>query len=185
VPKEKLFNVVKSYLDKVWKSFDIGIFLNALKAIEVGDTEMLRKIDEICYSSKIAEENRTAMVKMGNSMMNAVDFKKGSMGKTYKKLIKEGTAYGTYPVALALASHQLNFKELGAISLIYVNLMEVIASLVRMGILDYIEAQKLLTEIMKSVQLNQLKLCDFHQSFPLADIASMRHELSQSRMFMS
>jgi urease accessory protein len=43
VPKEKLFNVVKSYLDKVWKSFDIGIFLNALKAIEVGDTEMLKQ----------------------------------------------------------------------------------------------------------------------------------------------
>lgn len=185
VPKEKLVNVIKTYLDKVWKSFDLGIFHNALQAIEAGDIEMLRKIDEICHSSKIAEENRTAMVKMGNSMMNAVDFQEGSMGKAYKNLIKGGTAYGTYPVVLALTSHQLSFKELGAISLMYVNLMEVTASLVRMGILDYIEAQKLLTELMKSMQLNPVKLCDFHQSFPLADIASMRHELSESRMFMS
>ena len=185
VPKEKLVNVIKTYLDKVWKSFDVGIFHSALQAIETGDIEMLRKLDEICYSSKIAEENRTAMVKMGNGMMNAVDFEEDSMGNAYKTLIKEGAAYGTYPVVLALTSHQLNFKELGAISLMYVNLMEVTASLVRMGILDYIEAQKLLTELMKSMQLNQPKLCDLHQSFPLADIASMRHELSQSRMFMS
>lgn len=185
VPKEKLVNVIKTYLEKVWKTFDLGIFHNALQAVEAGNIELLRKMDEICYSSKIAEENRTAIVKMGNSMMNAVDFEEGSIGKAYKELVKEGAAYGTYPVALALASNQFSLKELGAISLMYVNLMEITASLVRMGIIDYIEAQQLLREIMKSIQLNPLKLCDFNQSFPLADIASMRHELSQSRMFMS
>ena len=82
-------------------------------------------------------------------------------------------------------SVQFNFKELGALSLLYVNMMEVIASLVRMGIIDYIEAQEILSNATKSIQANRLKLADLHQSFPLADIASMRHELSQSRMFMS
>jgi urease accessory protein len=185
VPKEKLAEVIKTYLEKVWKSFDLGIFQTALKAAEAKDMEMVRKMDEMCYSSKITEENRTAIVKMGNSMMNAVDFEEGSIGKAYKGLIRDGTAYGTYPVVLALASNQFGFKDLGALSLMYVNLMEVTASLVRMGIIDYIEAQKLLREIMKSIQLSPLRLCDFNQSFPLADIASMRHELSQSRMFIS
>jgi urease accessory protein len=185
VPKEKLAEVIKTYLEKVWKSFDLGIFQTALKAAEAKDMEMVRKMDEMCYSSKITEENRTAIVKMGNSMMNAVDFEEGSIGKAYKDLIRDGTTYGTYPVVLALASNQFGFKDLGALSLMYVNLMEVTASLVRMGIIDYIEAQKLLREIMKSIQLSPLRLCDFNQSFPLADIASMRHELSQSRMFIS
>jgi urease accessory protein len=184
-PKEKLASVIKAYLEKVWKSFDLGVFHNALHAVEAGNVDMLRKMDEICYSSKIAEENRTTMVKMGNSMLNAVDFEEDSIGKTYKQMVKKGVAYGTYPVALALTADQFNLKELGAVSLMYVNLMEVTASLVRMGIIDYIEAQTLLRETMKSSQLEPLKLCDFHQSFPLADIASMRHELSQSRMFMS
>jgi len=184
-PKEKLAGLIKTYLEKIWKSFDLGIFHNALQAVEAGDIEGLKKMDEICYSSKIAEENRTAIVKMGNSMMNAVDFDEGHIGKTYKRMVKEGAAHGTYPVALALTSNQFSLKELGAISLMYVNLMEVTASLVRMGIIDYIEAQMLLRETVRSIQLGPLKLCDFHQSFPLADIASMRHELSQSRMFMS
>jgi urease accessory protein len=185
VPKEKLVKVIKTYLEKVWKSFDFGIFHNALQAVEAGNIEMVRKMDEICHSSKITEENRTAIVKMGNSMMNAVDFEEDTIGKAYKDLIKNGTAYGTYPVVLALTSNQFNLKDLGALSLMYVNLMEVTASLVRMGIIDYIEAQKLLREIIKSIQLSPLRLCDFNQSFPLADIASMRHELSQSRMFIS
>jgi urease accessory protein UreF len=54
-----------------------------------------------------------------------------------------------------------------------------------MGIIDYIEAQNILINSVKSIQVKPLKLTDLHQTFPLADIASMRHELSPSRMFMS
>lgn len=185
LPKEKVEKIVRIYLDKVWKTFDLGIFYKALEAIEKKDIELLRKIDEICFCSKITEENRSAMVKMGRGMMNATEFDEKSMGKAYKELIKSDSAPGTYPVVLALASFQLGFKDLGALSLLYVNLMEVTASLVRMGIIDYIEAQKILNDTVSSVEVKSLKLTDLHQSFPLADIASMRHELSESRMFMS
>jgi urease accessory protein len=185
VAKERLPQFIKTYLEKVWKSFDLGIFHYALQAVETNDIEVLKKIDELCFSSKITQENRTAIVKMGNSLINAIDFEEGSIGKKFLKLIKEEKAYGSYPVVLAVVSNQLDIKDLGAISLIYVNLMEVTASLVRMGIVDYMEAQKILREIIKTVNINPLKLCDLHQSFPLVDIASMRHEISQSRMFMS
>ena len=185
LPKEKVAKIINIYLEKVWKTFDLGIFYQALEAIEKNDIELLKKIDEICYCSKVTEENRSAIVKMGRSMMNATEFNDESIGKAYKGLIKSDAAYGTYPVVLALASIQFSFKDLGALSLLYVNLMEVTASLVRMGIIDYIEAQKILINAIKSIQVKPLKLTDLHQSFPLADIASMRHELSPSRMFMS
>jgi urease accessory protein len=185
VPNEKIGKVVEMYLEKIWKSFDLGIFHLALDAVESGDVEKLKKLDEICYSSKITEENRASNVKMGNSMINAIDFEENSIGNMYRDLVRAEEAYGTYPIVLALASYQLGLNQLGAISLIYVNLMEVTASLVRMGMIDYIEAQRILTEKIKSIELKPLKLCDLHQSFPLADIASMRHERSQGRMFMS
>ena len=185
LPKEKVAKIINIYLEKVWKTFDLGIFYQALEAIEKNNIELLKKIDEICYSSKVTEENRSAIVKMGRGMMNATEFKDDSIGKAYKDLIKADAAYGTYPVVLALASIQFSYKDLGGLSLLYVNLMEVTASLVRMGIIDYIEAQKILSNAAKSIQANPIKLSDLHQSFPLADIASMRHELSPSRMFMS
>jgi len=185
LPKEKAARIINIYLEKIWKTFDLGIFYQALKAIEKNDIELLKRIDEICYSSKVTEENRSAIVKMGRSMMNATEFNDDSIGKAYKGLIKSDAAYGTYPVVLALASIQFCFKDLGALSLLYVNLMEVTASLVRMGVIDYIEAQKIMINSVKSIQAKPLKLTDLHQTFPLVDIASMRHELSPSRMFMS
>lgn len=185
LPKEKVTKIIHIYLEKVWKTFDLGIFYKAQEAIEKKDIELLKKIDEICYCSKITEENRSAIVKMGRGMMNATEFDEGSMGKAYKELIKSDSAYGTYPVVLALTSFQFGFKDLGALSLLYVNLMEVTASLVRMGIIDYLEAQKILSNAFLSVEVKPLKLTDLHQSFPLGDIASMRHELNPSRMFMS
>lgn len=185
LPKEKAAKIIKVFLEKIWKTFDLGIFYQALEAIEKKDVELLKKVDEICYSSKVTEENRSAIVKMGRSMMNATEFNDDSIGKAYKGFIKSDAAYGTYPVVLALVSIQFSFKDLGALSLLYVNLMEVIANLVRMGVIDYIEAQKILINAVTSIQVKPLKLADLHQSFPLADIASMRHELSSSRMFMS
>jgi len=185
ISKEKVGKTINIYMEKIWKTFDLGIFYKALEAIEKKDIELLKKIDEICYCSKVTEENRSAIVKMGRGMMNATEFNNDSMGKVYKDLIKTDAAYGTYPVVLALASIQFSYKDLGGLSLLYVNLMEVTASLVRMGIIDYIEAQKILSNAAISIQTKPTKLSDLHQSFPLADIASMRHELSPSRMFMS
>lgn len=185
LPKEKVSKIIRFYLEKIWKTFDLGIFYLALEAIEKNDIELLKKVDEICYSSKVSEENRSAIVKMGRSMMNVTEFTEDSIGKNYWGLIKSDVAYGTYPVVLALVSVQFSFKDLGALSLLYVNLMEVTASLVRMGIIDYIEAQKIMIETVTTIQTKPLKLTDLHQTLPLVDIASMRHELSTSRMFMS
>ncbi len=118
-------------------------------------------------------------------MMKATEFKEDSLGKTYQDLIDADAVRGTYPIVLALASNQFSYKELGGLSLLYVNLMVVTASIVRMGIIDYIEAQRILSVEVSSLETNRLKLSDLHQSFPLADIASMRHELSPNRMFMN
>jgi len=185
LPREKVAKIINIYLEKIWKTFDVGIFYKALEAVEKKDIELLKKIDEICYCSKVTEENRSAIVKMGRSMMKATEFKEDSIGKTYEDLVNADAVHGTYPVVLALASNQFGYRDLGGLSLLYVNLMEVTASLVRMGIIDYIEAQRMLSNAITSIETKPLKLSDLHQSFPLADIASMRHELSHSRMFMS
>jgi urease accessory protein len=184
LPREKVAKFINSYLEKIWKTFDVGIFYKALEAVEKNDIELLKRIDEICYCSKVTEENRLAIAKMGRSMMKATDFK-DSIGKAYKDLVNADIAYGTYPIVLALASNHFNYKILGGLSLLYVNLMEVTASLVRMGMIDYIEAQEILSNSITAIEIEPLKLSDLHQSFPLVDIASMRHESSSSRMFIS
>jgi urease accessory protein len=184
-PKEKLGIIINTYLNKIWMSFDFQILSHSLKSAQRKDIEMLVKMDDLCYASKIAEENRTAIVKMGLNLLNAINFERNSLGAAYKKLIRLEKAHGTYPVALAIVSKELKLDEQGGISLIYVNLIEVIASLVRMTAIDYIEAQNMMSETIKAVRLKITGLNDINQSFPLVEIASMRHEVNQSRMFIS
>jgi urease accessory protein len=185
LPKEKFSEAIHTYLEKVWKSFDFQIFNYCLEAAQRNDVETLIKLDDVCYASKIAEENRTAMVKMGTNLLNAMDFEKGCLGASYKELVQQEKAHGTYPIALAVVSKEMNLGQEGGISLIYVNLIEVIASLVRMAAIDYIEAQNMMTKRIMGIKLNIGDKRDLNQSFPLIDIASMRHESNQSRMFIS
>ena len=64
-------------------------------------------------------------------------------------------------------------------------LMEVVASLVRMAEIDYLEAQRVMAEVIQGLKPAVGGAQDISQSFPAADIASMRHEASKSRMFIS
>ena len=185
LPKQKFGEAIHAYLEKVWKSFDFQIFNFCLEAAQRKDVETLLKLDDICYASKIAEENRTAMVKMGTNLLSATDFEKGCLGASYKELVQQEKAHGTYPVALAVVSKEIDLGQEGGISLIYVNLIEVIASLVRMAAIDYIEAQDMMTKRITGISFSVSDQKDLNQSFPLIDIVSMRHETNQNRMFIS
>jgi urease accessory protein UreF len=100
--------------------------------------------------------------------------------------LKQDKTYGTYPIVAALVSYELGLQDLGAVSLVYVNLMEIVAALVRMGVIDYMKAQEILSRKIQNLNLHvNDQLSDLSQSFPIADIASMRHESSHTRMFMS
>lgn len=185
LPKEKITPVVQMYMDKIWTSFDFQIFHHSLEAAKREDLELLLKIDGLCYASKIAEESRTAMQKMGANLGSAVPFGEKTLGARYKGLIEKELTPGMYPVMLAVVSKELKLNEQGGISLMYVNLIEVIASLVRMAEIDYLEAQNVMSEGIRGIKLNVGSFADLNQSYPAIDIASMRHEVNPNRMFIS
>ncbi len=182
--KQKIPEVISLYLEKIWKTYDYKIFKMALEKARTQDIEGLIDLDNLCYVSKLTEESRFAMIKMGKGLLTALLLQQGTLAYKYKEMIGKGTSPGTYPVALAIVSEEMGLGELGAISLIYINLMEVIASLVRMGYIDYIEAQNILSKIISKLTLN-FDSTEISQSFPAVDIFSMRHELNPNRMFIN
>lgn len=183
--KGELVPILRAYLDKIWKSFDLQMFSLALEAALTDDLERIMELDDLCYASKLSMENRVAMMKMGTNLAEAIAFPENTLGSVFKQRIHDEQAHGMYPVVLALVSRTLSLNEQGGLSLIYVNLMEVIASLVRMAEIDYLEAQQVMSQIIRDIVLRPTGIADLHQSYPLVDIASMRHELSQYRMFIS
>jgi urease accessory protein len=183
--RDRTGDLLAAYIRKVWKPFDYQIFCHALDAARDDDLGRILELDELCYAAKIAEESRTAMERMGRNLAVVTEFEKNSSGDTFKSLIGEGKARGMYPVMLALASHAMDLGEQGGISLIYVNMTEVVASLVRMAEIDYLQAQDVMREGVRGMNLEPGKLPDSAQSFPLLDIAAMRHETNNHRMFIS
>ena len=183
--KENLHVILELYVDKIWESFDYQIFNYALKAANKRDIKELLQIDELCFVSKIAEESRNASVKMGLNLAKAISFSPQMLSKTYRALIEQQKAPGTYPVVLAIISKDLKLNEEGALSLFYANLIEVVAALVRMASIDYLEAQDLISELIQKIDFKTVSITDVHQSFPAVDIAAMRHENNSSRMFIS
>ncbi len=184
VPPDKL---LIAFLNKIWISSDLRIFHLALQAARSGDLSELCKLDRICYVSKIPEESRNSTTKMGRALLNTVSSaRENSLLGQIRKLADGGEIAGVYPVSLAVVATELKLDEYGAISLIYVNLMEIVAALVRLGEIDYIRAQQILHESISRIEIEDVKpLADLSQSFPLIDISSMAHESSKSRMFSS
>ncbi|MDG7048211.1 MAG: hypothetical protein JRN61_04485 [Nitrososphaerota archaeon] len=182
--KSQLVSVMSLYLEKIWKSFDYKIFMIAYEIARNNDIEGLIELDNICYASKLTEENRSTLTKMGKGLLSAIRLKEGAVAQNYMTVVNDKTAPGTFPVAIAVVSVDIGLGELGAISLIYVNMMEVMASLVRMGFIDYIDGQNMLDELIRGINIED-KSMGLNQSFPAVDIFSMKHELNPSRMFIS
>jgi urease accessory protein len=183
--KEGLKEVVQCYIEKIWRTFDLPMFHIALEAARNEDWDSLILIDELCFASKIAEEGRDAMTKMGSNLLRVMEFEPRTPGAKYRRQVEEGKTPGMYPVALALAADELGIDDQGAVSLTYVNLIEITASLVRMAEIDYLEAQRIVAEGIKGLDFGVKSIKDISQSYVLVDIASMRHELNNSRMFIS
>jgi urease accessory protein len=182
-----LDKLLKAFLNKIWMSSDLRTFHLALRAAQAGDLSELCKLDRICYVSKIPEESRNSTTKMGRALLHAVNSDgENSLLSQIRKLVDSGEIAGVYPVSLAVVATELKLDEYGAVSLIYVNLMEIVAALVRLGEIDYIRAQQVLHESISRIEIEDARpLADLNQSFPLIDISSMAHESSKSRMFSS
>ncbi len=182
-----LDKLLKAFLNKIWMTSDLRTFHLALRAAQSGDLSELCKLDRICYVSKIPEESRNSTTKMGRALLHAVNSDgENSLLSQIRKLVDSGEIAGVYPVSLAVVATGLKLDEYGAVSLIYVNLMEIVAALVRLGEMDYIRAQQVLHESISRIEIEDARpLADLNQSFPLIDISSMAHESSKSRMFSS
>lgn len=182
VNSENLVSVLEAYVNNIWSSLEVPVFREALEAVESNDLERLVNADHVCYASKLAKESRESSVKIGNNLLKMTG--SSELGSKFRNYVGDHKSPGTYPAVLAVLSDELEIGASGEVSLLYVNLMEIAAAMVRMGEIDYLAAQEAVQRVIDSVPTPP-PFGEEYQSFPLADIESMRHECSNNRMFMS
>ena len=172
---------------------DCAALSNAYDFAKEENISKIIEIDHILFAMKLIKDIREASIRSGRQLLNCLlsFIPDNNLIASYYTSIKNKTAKGTYPVALALASHSLNIKkERACLILLYGFTVSVTGAALRLGMLQHFEGQQVIHElkpIMGNVLDNNIKrhFSQLWQFSPSVDLIQMTHERMDSKMFIT
>jgi urease accessory protein len=172
---------------------DCAALSNAYDFAKEENISKIIEIDHILFSMKLIKEIREASIRSGRQFLNCLlsFVPDNNIISSYYNSIKNKTANGIYPVALALASSSLNIKkERACLILLYGFTVSITGAALRLGMIQHIEGQQVIHElkpIMTTVINNNINRHFSHlwQFSPGIDLVQMKHERMDSKMFIT
>lgn len=172
---------------------DCAALSNAYDFAKKENITKIIEIDHILFSMKLIKEIREASTRSGRQLLNCLlsFVPDNNLISSYYNSIKNKTANGIYPVALALASNSLNIKkERACLILLYGFTVSITGAALRLGMLQHIEGQQVIHElkpIITNVINNNIKrhFSNLWQFSPGIDLVQMKHESMDSKMFIT
>lgn len=152
------------------------------------DLKMVASIDRQLAALAMPREMRDGAARAGSALL-AVHERIGTTGAIdYRQLVRAGDAPGHLAVVQGLVWGNLGIDERAAATMsIYALSVGVVGAALRLSIISHIEAQNLLTALRplsKSlIEAPVPRHEDAYLGTPATDIASMRHEFQDSRLF--
>jgi urease accessory protein len=177
---------VESQLRLRWASFDRA-FLSASHSAR-GDLDLLARIDDFCAASIMAKELREGSARAGQALL-AVHAKLGTTGAAaYRRRIGQGAAEGQLPIAQGLVWRAIGLSESDAAVLsAYALVAGFAAAAIRLAVIGHIDSQRMISDLAGAAEELALrpapKLEDAATFTPAADVAAMRHEIAEHRLF--
>jgi urease accessory protein len=181
-----LRRLVESQLRLRWASFDRA-FLAAGHAAD-GDLDLVARIDDLCAVSIPARELREGSSRAGQALL-AVHAKLGTEGAAeYRVRIARGVAQGHLPVMQGLVWRAIGLSEPDAAVLsAYGVVAGFAAAAIRLGLIGHVESQRMigaLAGVAEELALRPAPELQHAATFtPATDIAAMRHEAAEHRLF--
>lgn len=166
---------------------------NAYESCRKRDFASLLTADKSLYFMRMVEETRSASVRSGNQLLKCVSSftKYKKVLRVYQNAISNGNATGVYPVSLGVATWSLDIpKNKAGLILLYGFAVSVIGAALRLGILEHLEGQQIIHElrpvILESIMKNiERPISNMWQFAPGLDILQMKHEMMDSKMFIT
>ncbi len=188
-----IFQYITIYLQQVIGPSDCTALGNAYESCKKSDIASLLHTDESLYNMRLIEETRTASVRSGNQLLKCVGTfaKNKKMLKQYQTAITTGKATGVYPVSFGVVTASLDIpKKKAGLMLLYGFVVSIVGSALRLGILQHFDGQQIIHElrpvILKLVLDNiDRPVSGMWQFAPGLDILQMRHEVMDSKMFIT
>lgn len=187
-----MVELVKSYLELQIGPLDLVAMSHSYEATDRKDISEFIMIDEILYAMKLVKEFRESSVKMGRNLIQiSTRLSSNEFLGSITEHVGKGETHGNYAVIHGAVAHAFGIPlSFAALSMLYSFTVGLLGAAVRLGALDYLEAQSTLQEskpvILTVVQENVRKSLEDMFSFsPMIDIAGLSHQRLETRMFMS
>lgn len=194
--KQDVLNFIEQQIEFQLVPCDCMVFLIAMEAAKNENIDELMAADNRFYSMRLIREVRNTSVRTGSQILNCIiqmsfDKNKSNTAKIFQKKISSNETVGTYPVCLGIAANLLNIPvQSGVRMMLYSFSQSVIAAAIRLGIIEHISGQIILTTLadkINSISKNIKKesLSSLWQLTPVTDIFQMIHEHDDSKMFIT
>jgi urease accessory protein len=181
-----LIRFIEAELRFRWGSFDHAFLSASYRA--AGDLPIVATVDRLCQVSMAARELREGSIRAGQALL-AVHAKLGTPGaQSYRELTLRNEAKGHLSVVQGLLWRALGFSETetGEISA-YSLVVGLAAAAIRLGLIGHLDAQKTIASmaaVVEDIVTRPAPELDDAAAFtPATEIASMRHESAEQRLF--
>lgn len=171
-----------------WASFDLPVVIQAARVSP--DLESLCELDRLVEAQSLVFGMREGSKRNGRALLAVHGKMDSDMAQHYQDCILNGDAYGHIAVVQGLIWSSMSIDE-NTIAVMsgHVLATGLVSAAIRLGILGHIDAQIILSKshnVILDVLHKPLTDIDHIQTFvPMADIAVMKHETADSRLFMT
>ncbi|HEX2014242.1 MAG TPA: urease accessory UreF family protein [Nitrososphaera sp.] len=168
---------------------DCAVLLSLINAASKNNIDEAVEADNTYYSMKLVREVRTASTRSGRQILNCiVHISSSKFARQFRCKIESGEAAGTQPACLGIACYALGIPKRSAVRmLVYSYAVGVAGSALRLGLIQHLEAQEILTKLASDIDALKLKdrIGSVWQLSPLIDVLQMQHERDEQRMFIT
>ncbi len=174
---------------------DCSILAISMNAMKNNNMQEILNIDTKFYSMKLTKDVRNSLSRSGKQVFNCLMHiinNENQFLKEFKNKIETNATPCTYPVALGMYAQHLDISLTSAMKiLLYSFSSSVVSAAIRLGIIQHLDAQKILGSLTEPVnnlitkKINEKITTDVWQLTPLTEIHQMYHEHNESRMFIT
>ena len=181
-----LIRFIEAELRFRWASFDRAFLSASYRA--AGDLAIVATVDRLCQVSIAARELRDGSIRAGQALLT-VHAKLGTPGaQEYRGLISRNGAQGHLSVVQGLLWRAIGFSDTETAQLSAYSLVAgLAAAAIRLGVIGHVDAQKTIASmaaVVEHIVTRPAPELDDAASFtPATEIASMRHERAEHRLF--
>ncbi len=183
---EGVESFLENQLNERWAPFERVVLAHTYDSSD--DVNAVIAIDNLVECMTLTSELRDGSKRLGTALLTTYSKLDNASAHQYQSLVLQGTALGHLPIAQALIWKSIGLSKESVLILSAYNFcVSVLGAALRLGIVGHIDCQNSLTSfreiITKILAWPIPSLESIHAFTPYADIASMRHENTNTRLF--